>query len=253
MSLAGKTVLVTRRREQSAELVDLLERGGATVVVVPVIEILPPESWTACDGALDRLRSYDAVLLTSANAARSFLGRGVERGISFDGINVIAIGEASRSAAATQGVRCATEHAFASARDLARHLLVAPVNGRQYLFPCGDLARGELPETLRRAGARVDRVEVYRTVAPPPEAVEPARNLLTRGKADVVVFASPSAVRNLCDLMGDGLTAALRCAVVAVIGSTTETAARECGLDPRIVAALPTAPALAAAIENHFT
>jgi uroporphyrinogen III methyltransferase/synthase len=99
----------------------------------------------------------------------------------------------------------------------------------------------------------VDRVVVYRTVAPSPEAVEPARILLTCGKADVVVFASPSAVRNLCDLMGDGLTVALRSAVVAVIGSTTETAARECGLDPRIVAARPTASALAAAIENHFT
>ncbi len=253
MSLAGKTVLVTRRREQSAELVDLLERGGAAVVVVPVIEILPPENWAACDGALDDLRSYDAVLLTSANAARFFLGRGVERGISFDGIEVIAIGEASRSAAASRGVRCATEQAFANARELARHLLVAPVNGRRYLFPCGDLARSELPEALRRAGALVDRVEVYRTVAPPSEAVEPARSLLAGGKADVVVFASPSAVRNLCDLMGDGLTMALRGAVAAVIGSTTETAARECGLDPRIVAARPTASALAAAIENHFT
>jgi uroporphyrinogen-III synthase len=253
MSLAGKTVLVTRRREQSAELVDLLERGGAAVVVVPVIEILPPESWTACDRALDDLRSYDAVLLTSSNAARFFVGRGVERGISFDGVNVVAIGETSRSAAAAYGVSPATEHAFASARDLARHLLVSPVKGRRYLFPCGDLARVELPEALGRAGAHVDRVVVYRTVAPPPEAVEPARNLLTCGKADVVVFASPSAVRNLCDLMGDGLTVALRSAVVAVIGATTETAARECGLDPRIVAARPTASALAAAIENHFT
>jgi uroporphyrinogen-III synthase len=253
MSLAGKTVLVTRRREQSAELVDLLERSGATVIVVPVIEILPPESWTACDRALDGLRSYDAVLLTSSNAARFFLGRGVERGISFDGINVVAIGEASRSAAAAQGVSSATEHAFSSARDLARHLLVTPVNGRRYLFPCGDLARGELPEALRQAGAHVDRVVVYRTVAPPPGAVEPARDLLTRGEADVVVFASPSAVRNLLDLMGDGLTVALRSAVVAVIGPTTETAARECGLDPRIVAAQPTASALAAAIKNHFS
>lgn len=251
MSLQGKTVLVTRRREQSAGLVDLLEHRGASVEIVPVIEIVPPTTWAPCDEAVDHLSSYDALLLTSANAARAFLDRGRVRGAAFAGLKAVTVGDVTRTVAAGYGLDAAGS--FGDARELARSLLVSPVRGKRYLFPCGDLARDDMPELLRREGAKVDRVEVYRTIDPPPEVMVPARTLLERAPGTVVIFASPSAVRNLCGFLGGQTAALLKDAVVAVIGSTTAEEVRRRGLTPQVIAPRPDAASLVDAIHDYCT
>ena len=45
--LFGKRILVTRPREQAAELVDLLEAMGAEAIEAPMIRIVPPEDYGA--------------------------------------------------------------------------------------------------------------------------------------------------------------------------------------------------------------
>ncbi|MBQ7814406.1 MAG: uroporphyrinogen-III C-methyltransferase, partial [Thermoguttaceae bacterium] len=57
--LSGKTVLVTRPREQAAELRSLLEERGAAVLVQPSIAILPPETWADVDAALQSVERRD--------------------------------------------------------------------------------------------------------------------------------------------------------------------------------------------------
>ena len=49
-ALAGKRVLVTRPRHQAASLAALLRQAGATPLLLPLIEIVPPaESATRPD------------------------------------------------------------------------------------------------------------------------------------------------------------------------------------------------------------
>jgi uroporphyrinogen-III synthase len=114
------------------------------------------------------------------------------------------------------------------------------------LVPASSRARDELPLGLRRLGFEVEVVEAYRTVEP-PQLAESVRRCLDHG-FDAVTFASPSAVEGFAGAAGDrarGLAA-------AVIGPSTEAAARDAGFDVRAVAHPSTAEGLAVALERLF-
>ena len=81
--------------------------------------------------------------------------------------------------------------------------------------------RADVETILGKAGVKVSRVDVYRTVASPP--IEPKRDF-TEEALDFVFLASPSAVEGLRN------TAIVpREAKVIVIGPTTAAAAVEAG------------------------
>src|SRR5512140_1049589 len=74
-ALRGKTILITRPREQAEEFSSFLQDRGATVVFVPAIQIVPPGSWEQFDAALESAEQYDGFIFTSANAVRGFFQR----------------------------------------------------------------------------------------------------------------------------------------------------------------------------------
>ena len=68
--LAGKRIVVTRAAAQAIDLLKALQYAGAIPILLPVIQILPPEDFTPLDSALGRLNEFDWVLFTSQNAVR---------------------------------------------------------------------------------------------------------------------------------------------------------------------------------------
>src|ERR1700753_1457867 len=98
MPLSGRTVMITRAREQSAEFAAALESFGARVVVCPTIEIVAPESYALLDEAVENLFGYEWGVFTSVNAVEHFLRRlesaGKEIG-ELDELRVCAIGDAT--------------------------------------------------------------------------------------------------------------------------------------------------------------
>ena len=75
LMLSGKTILVTRSKNASAEIQGLLESHGAAVICLPTIEIGEPESWKECDASIWKLAEYDSVCFTSKNAVDKFIQR----------------------------------------------------------------------------------------------------------------------------------------------------------------------------------
>jgi uroporphyrinogen-III synthase len=71
-SLAHKRILVTRTRHQASELAAQLEALGAIPVLIPTIEIIPPETYAPLDAALAQLDTFDWLLFTSVNAVEVF-------------------------------------------------------------------------------------------------------------------------------------------------------------------------------------
>jgi uroporphyrinogen-III synthase len=249
--LAGRRIVVTRRRSQASALTGLLEARGATVVEVPAIEIAPAPDPSALDAALAGLERYAWIVFTSANTVNAVLGRltllGLPPRLGARGPRIAAVGPATaaalRQSFPEDRVALAPEASFrgtALAEAFAGH----GVGGERVLLPGSTRARGELPAALREAGAVVDVVEAYATVEPPDLAgrVEQA---LAAG-FDLVAFASPSAVEAFAQAAGGrarGLPA-------VAIGPTTAEAARAAGLDVRAVAQPSTAEGLAAAAET---
>jgi len=256
MSLSGKTILLTRQPEQAGDLIRDIEDRGGHALLFPTIQVVPPESWSACDRALDNLDRYDGYVFTSSNAVTRFLRRAGERGIDLGPIRARPIWALGESTAATLAAHTLATEALPEAftgTALARRIGQEGVAPGRLLVPQGDLASDELGSQLRASGWTVDAVVVYRTVVPSVLEAGEIRSQLSEGRVDVVTFFSPSAARNFAALVGGGsLASILSRVVVAVIGPTTRNAVRALGVEPAVVAELSTARGVLDAIEQHF-
>ena len=123
-----------------------------------------------------------------------------------------------------------------------------PVAGKRLLLPRAEVARETLPEELRRRGAAVDVVPVYRTVSDLGAAAA-LREAFKGRRVAAVTFTSSSTVQNFVEMLkGEDLPAFLDGVRIACIGPVTAETARRHGLSPDILPAAHTIPALAEAI-----
>lgn len=252
LPLRGKTVLVTRPREQAGEFIKLLEQLGASVTIFPTIEIVPPPSWDACDEAIRTINTFDGLLFTSANGVTAFVKR-VQR-IDRSLLEVIrnkpiyAVGTKTQAALAQYDLPAAGTPELFDTNHLAETLASASVSGKRFLFPKGNLAGNELAAAVRRLGAEIVEVVVYATVAPSGVDTAELQRMLTERKIDIIAFFSPSSVQNLLGLVSID---ALQSVLLAAIGASTARAIRNASLEVHIIAEQSTAAGLAAAIVKY--
>ena len=236
--LFGKTVVVTRARAQSSSLLARLRELGADTVEIPAIRIdEPSDGGAALAAAVDRLDSYDWVIVTSPNGARRLLAA-CRDARAFGPAKVAAIGPGTAEALAEGNVAAD----LVPDRFVAEGLLeVFPAGPGRVLIPRAAEARDVLPEGLRERGWDVDVVEAYRTVQGRPSDDDLARATT----ADIVTFTSSSTVQNflaVCDTVPP---------TVACIGPITATTAREHGLDVDVEAEVHTIDGLLDALVAH--
>ena len=219
--LFGRTVVVTRAREQASELRARLVALGAAVLELPAIRIVP------IDFALPELLAFGWVVFTSANGVDAFFERGLEPARldarALAGARLAAIGPGTAAALARRGLRAD----LVPERFVAESLLEAfPSGTGRVLLARAERARDVLPEGLARKGYDVEVLAVYRTE---PAPVDPASLERVRtGAVDAITFTSSSTVDNFCDALGPALPAPQPPAVS--IGPVTTATARERGL-----------------------
>jgi uroporphyrinogen-III synthase len=129
------------------------------------------------------------------------------------------------------------------------------VKGGRVLLVRAKVARDVIPRELCKAGAHVDVVEAYETVAPKASEKRLRSFLAGATKPHAITFTSSSTVRNFVGLLGlRGARAALRKPAghrgvhSASIGPVTSATLREFGLPVDIEAREYTIPGLVAAI-----
>ena len=242
------TVLLTRPKGSADRFAELLAQHGIGVVHLPMIDIVPPASWDAVDEAIDAVEVYTGIVLTSANAARFFLDRCRERLGTLETLPPVhAVGEKTAEAARGYGIEVATVPETSSAGHLAQAL--GDVSNHFFLQPGADLMREDFAKQVEARGGRVNRVTVYRTVAPPARDLAAIDQLLIEGGIESIAFFSPSAVRNFIALIPDFKQATV---LIAVIGQTTASAVFSSGLRVDVIAPEQSAESLAAAIAERL-
>jgi len=255
-ALAGKTVVVTRAEGQSEELCAELRACRAQVKLLPLIAFAPPESFAELDAALQRLESFDWLLFTSGNAVQAVARRMRELGLRTPGESqqpkVGAVGPATSRAAEDAGFPVEYVAAEHSGAGLAAELK-DQVKGRSVFLPRSDRANPDLPEALKRLGAKVMEVVAYRTVAPSKADRERVNEALKQD-VDGILFFSPSAVQNFLELVDRKRLEKLQGrAVMVAIGPTTAGALSAAGIS-RIAWAVDTTPqAVIQALEGHLS
>jgi len=229
--LAGRSVVVTRAREQSSGLARGLSELGARVIEAPAIRVR-----TLPGPALDP-SPYDLVCVTSANGAELLFERlaaGGRDARALAAARVAAIGAGTAQALARHGVTADILPERSVAEGLVEALREVPV--ARALIARGSAGRDVLPDALRQAGAQVDVLELYETIAEP---IAP-RTLALAAQADYVTFTSSSTVRFYLQASqaADGSAAPFSPATRLVsIGPVTSETLREHGLAPHVEAA----------------
>ena len=175
-SLLGRRVVTTR--PERGELEEMLERYGATVIHLPLTEIIDLPV-TATVGS-----SFDWLVVTSANGARRSQPW-VDRSAK-----LCAVGSATASTLseiAKREVDLVPEQA--SGEDLVRSFPAAPVNGGSVVIVRGEQASHDVRVGIEQLGWSVTDVVTYRTERRglSPTTVSEAVS------AEVVILAASSA------------------------------------------------------------
>jgi uroporphyrinogen III methyltransferase/synthase len=252
--LSGRRIVVTRSREQAAELIDMLEERGAEAISAPSIRIAPPEDAAALDAACAQARSFDWIVFSSANAVDYFMQRLLTRGDVRDlhGVRLCTVGPSTASRLHRYGIRVdLMPEEFRSDAIADALKALGSLTGKRILLPRADIARDRLAEELREAGADVVDIVAYRTV--PGSSDHDVYRLLLDRQVDAVTFASASAVKNFVAMLGQDQGAdLLRTTIVASIGPVTAEAARQLGIETTVMPERYTIPDLVDALVEHF-
>jgi len=257
--LFGRTVIVTRSREQASVFTGRLAELGAAVIELPSIEIGDSPDPEAVQRALDRLPGgFDWVVFTSVNGVDKFvqfLRRAGKDVRALAGARLAAIGPATATALESAGLtvdilpeKFVAESVAESFAKLGDYLA-----GKRILLPRAEIARKVLPEALAGLGAEVTEVPVYSTRITRPENLPQVIEELSAGRVDLITFTSSSTVDNFVELVGlENLQGLSGPPVYAAIGPVTEATAAGYGLAPLISAGTHTIEGLVSLIENYF-
>ena len=238
--LSGEHVLVTRAEAQAAGLVLRLRSLGARVTAIPTIDIRPPKSYAPLDRALHGFERYDWLIVTSVNGVTALRERLHHVAIPphvLRHLCVAAIGPATRQSVEELGWRVSV-----MPREYVAEAVVAAlrkkVRGERVLLVRAQVARDVIPRELRRAGARVDVVAAYQTIAPPGSRAKLRALLRSADRPTVITFTSSSTARNFAALVGKDVlySGQLDGVRLASIGPVTSRTLRKLRLEPDIEA-----------------
>jgi uroporphyrinogen-III synthase len=248
--------VITRSAGKADGMARRLRELGAEPIVSPTIAYAPPEDVAALDAALARLAAgaYDWLILTSAQAVRAVVHYGGSVGLNLQSaicnLQLAAVGPATAAACEELlGSRAAAVPEQFLAEELA--VALGDLGGMRVLLPNADIARPTLEESLRAAGALVDRVAAYRTVPAPAGDVDVAA-MLAAGAVHAITFTSGSTARAFVERVGPAGLELARTTVVACIGPSTAAACRALGLEPQVVAEVSTEAGLLEALIAHI-
>ncbi len=257
--LKNRIVVVAASPEKAQMLKEGLGKLGATVLLAQVSLIRGLQDTASLDTALRNLSQYRWILFTSVHAVEFFFRRMIDLGMAqlinnLQGICAIGPATAARLEKNGFSVHLIPDEFDSEGvlRALARvHGGAENLRGLRILLPRAREGRDLLPRELDSAGAFVDVVPCYESV--PAELDDNAKQQITAHPPDLLVFTSPSNIRNFVNAWGG--TAGreiLAASPVAALGPVTAAAVLSYGTRAIILPETNTIASLLAAIRRFY-
>jgi uroporphyrinogen-III synthase len=233
-ALAGYTVAVTAAR-RNTELGALLERRGARVLYAPAIRIVPLSDDAELVQAtrICLQAPLDIVIATTGIGFRGWVEAADGWGLAEDLLDQLtkarlyARGPKAKGAIRAAGLRDHWSPDSESSAEVLAHLLQEDLTGLRIVVQLHGEPLSDVVDELRRAGAEVIGVPVYRWL--PPADTGPVERLLDQivdGLVDCVTFTSAPAAACLLQLANgrdqlNDVVQALRELLVVSVGDIT--------------------------------
>jgi uroporphyrinogen-III synthase len=247
--LQGIRIAVTRPAAQSRELAELLEAAGAEVLLCPLIRI-EPHAGDELRSVLSEISGFDWVVLTSINGVEHLLRALAMTETGQEALRrcrIAAVGPATAEALERQGFKVdAMPTDYVGEAIAATMAAAGQLAGQRVLIARAAGGGAALPAELRRRGAEVHDVELYRSVIDETGATR-LRTAISSRQIDLITFTSGSAVTYFAQTIG-----ASDDIVVAVIGPSTAAVARHHNIPVHIQASVHTVDGLVTAISDYY-
>ena len=242
--------MVTRAAAQAIDLLKALQHAGAVPILLPVIQILPPDDFSRLDNALRKLAEFDWIFFTSQNAVRIVHER--LENLQIRVTKSPAVGAVGRTTA-EEAVAAGFSVAHVSRRPLGVALveeLGSHLESKSVFLPRSDRANPDVLIALEKRRARVTEVVAYRTISLDVQSQEVISKAMN---ADAVLFFSPSAVSGFDDVCGAGKLAEFAASgIVVASGPVTLTALQAKGIPGARAASEPSVARIIEALANSF-
>lgn len=236
--LLGQRIGITRPAHQAGEQIARCIELGAQPVLMPLIEIAPPEDWSDVDATLDRISEFDWLVFTSVNGVAGLLDRHWSRGgdvRQLAHLKFAAIGTSTARALEELHIRPDVVPEEFRAESLAASLCPL-VSGKKVLWARASRGRDVLPRELTAAGAELTQLVVYQNRDVESLSAE-ALDLIGSEDLNWIGLSSPSIARSLANLLPEAARSSLGNETqLAAISPVTADAAKECGLSVSLVA-----------------
>lgn len=220
MNTVSKPVVVTRAEGADGPLCRELKSLGLSVLLWPAVQVSATDHESLA-AALTRVESFAWIVFASRHAVAAVIEH-LPRAPA--GVRIAALGKATAQVLHQRGwpVDLVPEEANAAALLAAFAAQWSPGDaGMRVLYPASSRALPTLAVGLRQLGAEVTQVEAYRT-DPAPLDVAACREWIHRAGVGAVTFASPSAVTELEQALGqEDFGRLLSEAIAVAIGRTT--------------------------------
>ncbi|HVJ68630.1 MAG TPA: uroporphyrinogen-III C-methyltransferase, partial [Caulifigura sp.] len=164
--LFGLSIGVARAEEQLEPVIAKVVLQGAEPVLMPLIQIGPPDDVASVDAAIGRISEYDWLIFTSVNGVSGLFDRLWKQGGDarrLAATRVAVIGPATRDALMRYGIQADLMPPTFRAESLAEALQPL-VGGKRVLWARANRGRDVLPREISAAGGQIDQVVVYNNV-----------------------------------------------------------------------------------------
>ncbi len=189
--------MVTRPREQAAQLAASIEKLGGSCIRLPLLEISPLADDTQLRALLARLHEYQLAIFISPNAVRYGMEAIHRAGGLPTSLHVATVGPGSAQSLHDLGVKnvMAPQHQLDSESLLALPDLQTVRDKRVVIFR-GESGRELLGDTLKSRGATVEYAACYRRGKPQHDIAG-----LLAAQPDALTVSSSEALLHLHDML----------------------------------------------------
>ena len=245
LTLKGKTIAVTRPREQAEESGKSIRQMGGKPYFIPTIEIKGSRDLSTTKKFIDALllEKVDYVILMSVNGVRYLLSAAERLGLreklkeGLKKTTIIAVGPKTARELENHQIPAKLIPENYTSDGIMQSLQQRSVTGKTIYIPRTSEAPPELAEKLREKGNVVEEIYIYTSQLPKDQGL--SRKFiqnLSDGKIDAIIFSSSLGVKNFFKMISQHDTVENVQALinqkltVVAIGPTTAKTLAEMGL-----------------------
>lgn len=225
--------------------------GKATLMNIPMIEIVPLEPNVEIMTAFKQFEKFNWLIFTSMRGVQCFfeLFSKLEKDrSSLNQIKMACIGNATNLELKKYGFEASYINEGNTSKDFSKYLIDSVLKENDnVLLPLGERADTYLPETLNNF-CNASRIDVYKTIDTNNIDSE-ILNVIRSDHYDLLVFTSPSAFDNFNKLTGFEPTKELK---IATIGEKTAESIEKLGFNVRLIPQKATLESLATEIIEYL-